>query len=159
MTDRDELGTQRDVTSRRNPFELWIVLACILTGTVALLPLDTERSGVIDRYLPVLAIPWYVGLLVAGGLALIGTSWRVRTVSGILRALAWERVGLILLSGLMLGYGGAVIVTTPQAPAALLMIGLGVASAARVRQITHEVHLIAVAFSSTCRNEDEDSVD
>lgn len=155
MTDRNELSTQRDVTARRNPFELWIVLACILTGTIALLPLGTERNGVIDRYLPTLAMPWYVGLLIAGCLALVGTMWRVHTVSGILRALAWERVGLIILSGLMLGYGGAVIVTSPQAPAGLLMIGLGVASAARVRQITHEVHLIAILLHSTRLNDDE----
>lgn len=159
MTDRDELDTQRDVTARRNPFELWIVLACILTGTIALLPLDTERNGVIDRHLPTLAIPWYVGLLLAGCLTLVGTRWRVRTVSGVLRALAWERVGLIILTGLMLGYGGAVAVITPQAPAGFLMIGLGVASVVRVRQITRQVHLITRVLRGACLNEDEGSVD
>ena len=150
---RRELTTLGTVVPRRNPFELWIVLACAAIGLVALLPLGS-RNGVVDRYLPALALPWYVGLLIGGCLAAVGVIWRGHSVRSLMRALGCERVGLVLLCGLMSGYGGALVVTALRAPTGLLMIGLAVASAIRVRQITREVQAIENAVRSMWNEDD-----
>lgn len=151
MLDRD-----RPITPRRNPFELWIVITCAFTGAVALLPIGRPREAAIDRYLPVLALPWYVGLLLGGVITAIGAVWRVRTVRGAVRMLAFERVGLIVLCGLMFGYGGALVVVTLRSPAGLLLLGLAVASAVRVHQINREVAAIENALKDA-QGDDNDT--
>lgn len=153
MSDRDSAATPRDVTLRRNPFELWVVITCMLTGLVALLPVG-ERNGVVDRYLPAMALPWYVGLILGGLIAALSVVRRVRTVRDVLRSLALERIGLLIICGLMSGYGGALMVTTPRIPTGLLMIGLAVASGVRVRQISSEIADVEATLHDVWRGDD-----
>jgi len=158
VSGRDKIVTSHDVTSRRNPFELWIIVACVLTGVIALLPIG-RRDGLIDHYLPSLALLWYVGLLIAGCVTLVGALWRTRTFTTVVRALGWERAGLTLLVGLMIGYGGAVLIITPRAPSGLLMLGLAVAAGARVHQINQEIKWVQGVVRTAQGGDEEDTAD
>lgn len=153
------MATPRDVSSRRNPFELWITVTCVITGILALLPLTAERDGVIDRYLPAVALPWYLGLVIAGAVTLAGTLWRGRTINGLTRALGCERAGLVVLSGLMLGYGGALLTTAPGLFTGFLLLGLGASSITRVWQINHELRVIQGMVHDACFPGDKEPTD
>lgn len=126
----------------RNPFQIWVVVAATLTGVVALLPVGPERVGVVDRYLPDLVLPWYLGLTVGGLVTLIGTLPTSRTVRRAWTLLGVERFGLALLAGLLLGYGAAVEVVAPRGASGVIVVALGVASVARYRQAGHERHAL-----------------
>lgn len=154
VVDRNGSTTSRKLTQRRNPFELWIVVTCALTGLVALLPFGGPRQGVVDRYLPVLALPWYVGLLVGGCIAALGGVWRARSVRSAMRGLALERIGLIILSGLTFGYGGALVATALRAPTGTLLVGFAVAAGIRVYQISRELRAIEHALQDAWSEED-----
>lgn len=159
MPTRDRMATPRDVSSRRNPFELWLTVTCVVTGAAALFSFSEDRNGVIDRYLPAVALLWYFGLLIAGAVTLAGVLWRGRTINGLTRALGCERAGLVMLSGLMLGYGGALLTTAPGVFTGFLLLGLGAASITRVWQVNHELNVIQGMVRDACFPEDKESAD
>jgi len=131
--------TPRNVVQRRSPFELWIVIACTFVGLLALMPFGGERNGVVDRYLPALALPWYIGLLIGGLVTSFALLRRARTVRILMFNLALERVGLIILCGLTAGYGAALMLTVVRGATGPLLLGLSIAAAMRVHQITREL--------------------
>jgi len=142
------------VRSSRNPFQLWIIGSCALTGLLGLLPLG-DRTGAVDRYLPNLAPFWYMGLLAAGVISLLGillpTKKTCETGTDLTRHLQarfnMERTGLSILTGLLAGYGGALLVTVPRAPTAVLMLGLSVASLARIQQLNTQLRALRIIRS------------
>lgn len=122
----------------RNPFQTWVVAAATITGIVALLPV-TRSSGVVERYLPAWAVlPWYLGLVVGGALALLGTILPARNVPRYGRLLGIEQVGLTVLGALLLSYGAAIQVVVPGVLSGLTTLALGVACAVRWRQAARE---------------------
>lgn len=127
---------------RRDPFELWLVVTCGLTGTLSLLPLRAPRTDAISRLLPSLAPTWYVGLAVAGLLTTVGIVWPVRSLRSLNYSLGCERVGLALLAGWLTGFGAALEVISPRTSVGLLLLGLGFASVVRLRQIAHELRVV-----------------
>ncbi len=106
---RDELDASR------HPFETYL----LATATVSGLPLVIGRvnSASISTALPgELVIAWGTMLVVGSAMALVGTYWRGRRITG----LVLERAGLV-------GVGGAALV---YACVALLAVGLDAAFSA-----------------------------
>lgn len=141
----------------RNPFELWIVGACAFTGALALLPINVPRESVVDRLLPELATMWYIGIGLAGLITLLGTLLPVRNVRQANLALFLEGTGLLILGGLLAGYGLAVEFVSPRAPTGVLMIALSCASLARERQIRREFRALVQGVATATRDLDDDS--
>ncbi len=138
-----------------NPFQLWIVVACTLTGLVGVLPLSVERTGAVDRELPhALATLWYVGLLVAGGVGLVAALLPATTVTRVARALRVERVSLALLGGQLSGYGGALLAVAPRTPIGALLVALAIASVWRFHQIRGELRTLRVVVTAIVENDD-----
>lgn len=135
----------RRLRASRNPFQLWVVIACTLTGALGLLPL--RSTGVIDRVLgPTLALGWYGGLFVAGATCVIG-SFLPPFTDHLKRAtvrLAVERIGMYMLMGLLTGYGVAVEILAPTAPTGILLLGLAVAAGVRAAQVRRELRALRV---------------
>lgn len=137
--DGDDERFTRAVRPGRNPFELWIAAACVLTGLLAFPGFHLPREGVVDRFIPAAATLWYLGLLLGGGVTLLGTVPRASNLRRVGRLLAVERAGIGLLAGLLVGYGGAVVAVSTGAPAGVLLVALGGACVARFFQIQREV--------------------
>jgi hypothetical protein len=122
--------------SSRNPFQLWVLAACVISGVIGLLPLGA-RTGTIDRLLPTLAaLLWYGGLLASSAVCLAGAVIRHPL------CLLVERVGMVLLGGLLAGYGGAVLLTAAKVPTGYLLVALAFATVQRIRQIGRELDRI-----------------
>lgn len=138
----------------RNPFELWIVVACTFTGLVALLPLGVAREGIVDRVLPQAATLWYSGLLTSGLVTSIGVFLPVKRLRRASYALLLEISGLCALTGILLGYGAALEVAAPRSPAGLLTLALGAACATRAFQARRElrdlVKQVAIVRRAMC---------
>lgn len=142
----------------RNPFETWVVVACVLVGVIALLPFNSPRSSVVDRYLPgFMVLPWYVGLLACGGITLVGIAFPVRTVRAAIWALGLERFGLIVLAGLLGGYGAAIEFVAPRTNSGLLTIGLAVACVGRFRQVQREFRNLENAVTNEVHAENRET--
>jgi hypothetical protein len=91
------------VRSGRNPFEVLMLVACVATGVVGLFQ-PASASNVVTSLLPSWEVAtWYSGLTLGGVVGLFGVSRK-----GVM-SLMWERVGLIMLTFLMLAYSTAVI--------------------------------------------------
>lgn len=91
------------VRSGRNPFEVWMLSACVATGVFGLVQ-PQATSGAITAALPHWeAVAWYAGLTAGGLLGLIGVFSR-----GV-NSLLIERVGVVMLTCLTLAYSVAVI--------------------------------------------------
>lgn len=120
------------VHSGRNPFAIFLLVACILTGVSGLFsPLRT--SPVVAHVLTLLELRiWYGGLLLSGSVALSGL------FAHGLASLLFERVGLVVLAAVAAIYAVVVIAQGGAAlsPAGALGGCLSVASVARVWQIT-----------------------
>lgn len=91
------------VRSGRNPFEVWLLVACVVVGIVGLVQ-PSSTSNAITSLLPGWeVVTWYAGLAGGGAVSLFGVFG-----SG-LTALLVERVGLIILTCLTLAYSIAVV--------------------------------------------------
>lgn len=158
MHARGRRAASRFTRPGRNPFQTWVVVASALTGVLALLPLDGQPEGVVERYLPPWAVYlWYVGLSVGGTLTLLATTLRERTVTRQSRLLEVEQLGLTVLGGLLVSYGAAIEVLAPRVPSGLLTLGLGVACVARWRQVRRERLALLHLVESLVERRDERS--
>lgn len=138
------------IRSDRNPFQLWTVAACFLSGLVAILPFGGARNGAIDRFLPGYATLWYVGLLVSGTVCLVATLLRKRHTG-----LLTERIGLVLLTGQLTGYGMAILILQPRVPTGILLVGLAVACLVRIRQAGRELRTLRSAIHAAAAQNEE----
>lgn len=120
----------------RNPFEIWILCGCVISGVAGLLqPGSASRAAA--RLLPAWELYiWYGGLLVTGTTALVAVLF-LRTNIG----LALERGALITLAGLAVVY--AVVVVSagggPFALSALITASVSVACLVRAWHITADL--------------------
>lgn len=126
------------VHSGRNPFQLWMLSACVLSGVVGLTG-PGENSSAISRLLPGWeTTAWYVGLAAFG---LIGLFGAVRN------NLLIERVGMAGLSTLALLYAVGVVAVagTRGLFAALLIAAFAAACVTRFLQINRDLRVLARA--------------
>lgn len=129
------------VPPARHPYQVWAMVACVISGAGLLITGPAENSLVL--LLPDWGrIAWAGGLLAGGSLCLAGAWWR-DAASGLIL----ERAGQVGLCGCTLAYGAAVVSVaigndglvrglSRAAVAALLTIGIGLAAGQRARQIS-----------------------
>jgi len=121
------------VDSGRNPFQLWLLAICVITGALGLLPLHRTRSSVIELLPPWARALWYAGLLTSGALGLTAAALPMP------RSLLLERAAMTLLGGLLGGYSAAVLTLAGgQLPVgAIPLVSAAIAAWWRVWHITH----------------------
>lgn len=121
--------------SGRNPFEMFLLGACVLSGIVGVLaPAATE--GAVARVLPPWAgSVWYAGLFVGAGISFTGVLLRG------LKSLLVERVGLLLLAGFFGVYAFAVFALAGWRGVfvSLFVAAFAVAATARFVQIGRDL--------------------
>jgi hypothetical protein len=121
------------VRSGRNPFEVWLLVACVAAGVVGLVAPDA--SSAIAKSLPHWELTcWYAGLTFGGLVSLVGV------FSKGVNSLFIERVGMVVLTCLTLAYSVSIIVQVGAVKGATLpafLTGLfAVACAVRFFNIT-----------------------
>lgn len=128
------------IPSGRQPFQVALVALALLSGIAGLL-VPGSGSRTIQELLPVYAQYWSLGLVVSSTTVLIGL------VLQPIMSLLVERAGLVMLAVLFLAYGGGVIFVggLSRLTGGLIIIGFGVASAARVWQITRGLRTVKKA--------------
>lgn len=80
----------------RNPFEIFMLVALVLSGTLGLLP---HKPTAVDLIASTFSLVWYSGLILGGSVALL-SQWAHSTFGILL-----ERAAMWLLAGLMTAYG------------------------------------------------------
>jgi len=89
--------------SGRNPFEAYLLVACVLSGLAGLLTAEAQ-SSIVSTLPRWEAVAWYGGLVAGGGVCLVGVA-----LHG-LKSLLVERIGLLMLAAFAVLYSGAVLV-------------------------------------------------
>ncbi|MGH7743614.1 MAG: hypothetical protein ACREQ5_02160 [Candidatus Dormibacteria bacterium] len=117
----------------RNPFELWLLVACVLSGLGGLI--DVSHTRVMlpgwEQY------AWNSGLLICGVIGLRGAF--LRRITG----LVMERAALVTLALLCFAYSIAIVnITTVYAFGAVVIATFGVACLWRVIQITADLRRV-----------------
>jgi hypothetical protein len=122
------------LASARNPFEIVMILAGLLAG-IAGLVVPGSGARVIYNLLPHYAQVFNACLVLGTGTVAVSLFLRPPMT------LLIERVGMIWLAGLLLPYGIAIVcaVSVGFHPLGLLILGYGLACAARVLQITRDL--------------------
>jgi hypothetical protein len=124
--------------SARNPFEIVMIFAGLLAGIAGLFsPVIPDGEAFLGIYaLHGLAAQVFYPCLVLGTGA-VALSLLLRPPMTLLI----ERVGMILLTALFVPYGVLLIISLSFSlnPSLILVIGYGVACAARSLQITHDL--------------------
>ena len=102
------------VRSGRNPFEVWLLVACVVAGIVGLIsPADTASTVV--KALPHWeALCWFSGLTLGGLVGLAGAFSR-----GVMSLLV-ERVGMVILTCLTFAYSVSIVAQVGIAAGATL---------------------------------------
>lgn len=95
------------IDNGRNAFEVWILVSCVITGTLGLLAEGRTRSSVIELLPGWMAQVWFAGLLVGAATALAGLALPIRRLR---QGLQVERIGMCVLAGLLGGYAAALLV-------------------------------------------------
>lgn len=123
------------VHSGRNPYSIFLLLACALTGIAGLISPQETSPAVAHVLLPWELEAWYAGLIVSGAGALAALLWRGLT------SLLVERAALAVLASLTAMYSVAVVLRGGVALslAATVTGGLCIASIARIWQISRDL--------------------
>lgn len=137
-------------SGRANPFEVLLLVACTFTGVFGLVA-PGSGSRTIDQFIP---HPWtvvfYAALFVSAALALAGVFLRMPL------ALLIERVGMAVLSSLLLVYGLAVYALhgLSVGVAGAIILSFGVAAVLRVVQISRDLAALRVALRHSAKSSD-----
>lgn len=126
------------VHSGRNPFQLWMLAACVLSGVAGLVTPGASRSA-INALLPGWETEaWYICLAVFGLIALYGS---------IRNSLLVERVGVATLSMVAVLYAVAVVAAAgPRGLfVGLLVAAFACACATRFLQINRDLRVLTRA--------------
>lgn len=130
------------IASGRQPFEVLLLLACVLTAGLGL-AVPGAGSTTIDAFIP---MPWntvfYVALGASATVGLIGVSLQVPV------SLLVERIGLLFLSGLLIAYGIALYALYGAAVGAsgAIIVAFGTAALTRSVQITMDLRKLHQAL-------------
>lgn len=126
------------LTSARNPFEIVMIITGLLAGIVGLAVPVRDQKQVFYGLGP----PWdkvfYACLVLGTGMVALSLFLQPPMT------LLIERVGMIWLAAIFLPYGVGCVINNlihlrPLLPYWILLIGYGVACAARILQITHDL--------------------
>jgi hypothetical protein len=120
--------------SGRNPFQLYLLAACVLSGLAGLFAPASE-SAVVARSLPGWAVmAWYSALVAGATVSIVGVLTR-----GV-GSLLIERVGLAMLAGFTMLYSGLVFVDAPRGTfSALFLAAFAAACVGRFLQIGRDL--------------------
>lgn len=110
------------IVSARNPYQVTFLLAASIAGFAGFFTGGAPSSKVLELLGPMKYL-WFGGLLIGGSVALLSL-WRGRNEV----ALLWERVGLILLAGMLLAFGIATISVEVLTVLDYVFLGLAVAA-------------------------------
>jgi hypothetical protein len=126
------------IHSGRNPYAIFLLLACALTGVAGLISPQRTSPAVANVLLPWELEAWYGGLILSSGAALGGLLWRGLT------SLLVERVALVVLASVTAMYSVAVVLRGGVALslAATATAGLCVASVVRIWQIGRDLKVL-----------------
>lgn len=132
------------VLSSRSPFELFMLVACILSGITGMFDPVGVSPAAARVLAPWLLYGWYGGLTLGGTIALYGLLCKT------LVSLAVERVGLIVLAAMSTLYATSILVGDPitLAFAASFVVSFGFACVWRVRQIAQELRRVQEVVDS-----------
>ena len=129
---------KRLVHSSKSPFEIFLLIAAVLSGLVGIV--HPGAGGRIVSQLPHWGqYIWYGGLLGAGVITLVGV------VTHRLWSLYVERGGLQMLGALSILYSAEILFAVPVAAnsfSVVTVIGFSVACLVRVRQISRDIKQI-----------------
>jgi hypothetical protein len=123
------------IHSGRNPYAIFLLLACALTGIAGLVSPQETSPAVAHVLLPWELEAWYAGLVLSGAGALAALLWRGLT------SLLVERAALVVLASLTAMYSVAVVLRggVTLSLAATVTAGLCIASVARIWQIGRDL--------------------
>lgn len=123
------------ISSRRNPFEIFLLAACLLSGVAGLIDPARGSQAVVNTIPSWELYIWYAGLAVGSLITLWGALGR-RVIH-----LYLERMGLSLLTGLTFGYVIALMshISKPLALPTVVTMFFCVACFVRLRQINAEL--------------------
>lgn len=112
---------------RRNPFQVWLLAACVLAGITGIIAPDEgsvarQLSGGMQLY-------WYLSLLIGSAIALAGMWWR-DPLTGVLI----ERAGLVILGPAALVYTAGIL-SFGLSPGVLIVAAFALSIFVRIRQI------------------------
>lgn len=125
------------LTSARNPFEIVMIITGLLAGIVGLAVPADQKQVFYSLGTPLDKV-FYACLVLGTGM--VALSFFLQP----LMSLLIERVGMIWLAAIFVPYGVGCIINNlihlrPLFPYWILIIGYGVACAARILQITHDL--------------------
>lgn len=132
------------INGGRNPFQLWMLAACVLSGLAGLFA-PGANANAINRLLPGWETEaWFIGLALFGLIGLIGS---------LRNSLLIERVGIVALSMLAALYSVGVVAAagTRGLFVALLVAAFAAACATRFVQINRDLRVLTRA--ATCRSD------
>lgn len=134
----------------RHPFQLFILLLCLVNGLPVLLG-ESRPPGSLESALPVpFVYGWALFLTVGSAVALVGTAWRNRFVGVLI-----EQVGLVGVGLAAVLYGGVLEVVASQqggGVSASIVLGFGLACLWRWWQLQKYVKAV-VALVETVNEE------
>lgn len=132
------------VRNGRSPYQAVIAGVCALSGFVGLVVPAPGTSSVIIKVFGDAAPSFYLALLFASLIVLVGMLLPRGTSSRFCHALQVERIGLWPFAGATLAYGAAILAVSGASGlvGAALTTGIGIASIVRIRIITTDLRKV-----------------
>jgi hypothetical protein len=136
----------------RYPYEIFLLLWCILVGTPAALGVETSASA--SRQMNPLEIRlWSVSMVIGSILALTGIFWSRRNAKSQVTGLVLEEVGLILVGFAALVYAAVIFKSTGKAGlfAGGIVAGFSTASFAQAYMLWRAVQRAAHSYQTVTK--------
>lgn len=145
------------VRNGRSPFQFALTGVCLIAGLLGLVLPAPGPSGNIPRVFGHWAPGFYLAMLTAAVIVLVGMVHPRTPAARFITALHIERIGLWPLAGSSLAFAAANLAITgrPALVSALLTGGIGVAALVRVRIISVDLRRIDELLTSDATRERE----
>lgn len=130
------------IQSGRQPFEIVILMTCIISGLVGLLV--GETSITLQKVLGDWTWTWSLSLFLGSTISMVGVCLKPPL------CLLTERIGMMWLGCIFLAYGLAIALTGEARiiTSATLVLGLGIAAGTRSFQISKDLRKISLALQN-----------
>jgi hypothetical protein len=141
------------IAAPRHPFEVWLFLACALSGIIGIFAPE-QSTGLVGKIFPDYFMTYNFCILIGGVMGLAGMMHRRN--EDVPFSLAVERLALSLLGTLFLIYGMAIVFAAPSSGAgAILILSLPVVAVWRIYQITRDLKLIHTTLNRPADSESD----